>query len=398
MQKLLYLVHRLPYPPNKGDKIRSYHFLRALAERYQVYLGTFIDDPDDQRYLADLQPLCQEILAVELRPKIAKWSSLRGLLTGEALTLAYYRDARLQAWVEQILKRHEIESALIFSSPMAQYLHDHPETRLIADLVDVDSEKWRQYAENSSWPMNWLYRREAGKLLAYEHAVCQRAAATLLVSQAETALLQQRLPAVNPRIGYVPNGVDSGFFDPALPFASPYPEGEAVAVFTGVMAYRPNIDAVCWFAELVWPLVRRQRPDARFYIVGAKPDRRVLALASADASVVVTGQVEDVRPYVAHARLAVAPLRIARGVQNKVLEAMAMAKPLIATPAAIEGIAAEPRTPELYIEDQPQAFAERVLTRLDSPLSAIGNRQWVVQHFNWTESTDKLLSTLEKLA
>lgn len=394
MQKLLYLVHRLPYPPNKGDKIRAFHFLRALAEHYQVYLGTFIDDPDDRRYLADLQAYCREVLALELNPKLAKWASLRGLASGEPLTLPYYRDARLQDWVDQILANTDIRQALIISSPMAQYLDRHPRLRMIADLVDVDSEKWRQYADSSSWPMRWLYRREADKLLACEQLIAERAAATLLVSAAEAALLQQRLPAVNPRVGYVPNGVDSEFFDPAASYPSPYAANQTVAVFTGVMDYWPNIDAVVWFAEQVWPLVRRQRPDGRFYIVGAKPARQVLQLAKQDASIVVTGRVDDVRPFLAHARLAVAPLRIARGVQNKVLEAMAMAKPLVATPAAIEGITTRPRMPELCIEDQPQPFAERVLAAFEATSSAIDNRRFVQERFSWAHSARQLLDAL----
>ena len=168
MTKLLYLVHRIPYPPNKGDKIRSFHFLKALAEEYEVYLGTFIDDPDDRQYVETLKRFCSECFCVDLHPKLGKFKSLIGFLNGEALSLPYYRNKTLQDWVDSTIADQDIDRVLIFSSPMAQYIQSHPQLHFVADFVDVDSDKWRQYAENKSWPANWVYRREAKKLLNFK--------------------------------------------------------------------------------------------------------------------------------------------------------------------------------------------------------------------------------------
>ena len=168
MQKLLYLVHRIPYPPNKGDKIRSFHFLQALAQEFEIFLGAFIDDADDKQYVDALQPFCRESLCVDLQPVRQKIKSLQGLVSGEALSLPYYRNAELQAWVDKTIAEQGIERVLIFSSPMAQYVEKYPGLHVVADYVDVDSDKWRQYAVNKSWPASWIYSREAKKLLAFE--------------------------------------------------------------------------------------------------------------------------------------------------------------------------------------------------------------------------------------
>lgn len=395
MQKLLYLVHRIPYPPNKGDKIRSFHFLRALAERYQVYLGTFIDDPTDRQYLQQLEPYCQDICALDLHPGTAKLASLRGLLTGEALSLPYYRDQRLQTWVDQTINGQGIEQALIFSSPMAQYLQNHRQLRLVADFVDVDSDKWRQYAAAKRWPMSWIYRREADKLLAFERRIAAIAEATVLVSEQEAQLLQHLAPESADKIGYVNNGVDCLYFDAEADYPTQYPDRQPVIVFTGVMDYWANVDAVGWFAREVLPLIKLQQPEVRFYIVGSKPDKNVRQLAANDPAIVVTGRVDDVRPYLAHARVALAPLRIARGVQNKVLEAMAMAKPVVATSAAMEGIAVDSQALSLSVADRDDDFAGRVvacLARSDS--RADDNRQFVQSNFSWRQSAEKLFEIM----
>jgi sugar transferase (PEP-CTERM/EpsH1 system associated) len=338
MKKLLYLVHRIPYPPNKGDKIRSFHFLRALAEKYQIYLGTFIDDVDDQQYVEALQSFCRETCCITLDPKVAKIKSLVGLLSGEALSLPYYRNQILQQWVDRVIQEHAIDRVLIFSSPMAQYVQKHAQLHFVADFVDVDSDKWRQYAESKSWPASWIYRREASKLLDFETYIAAQATTTVFVSEQESALFKTLAPMSAVKIGFVNNGVDTDFFDPELDFSSPFTHDELSIVFTGAMDYWANVDAVVWFAQQVMPWIRQRQPEAKFYIVGSKPTRAVQQLAGDDPNIIVTGRVEDVRPYILHASVIVAPLRIARGVQNKVLEAMAMAKPVVVTSAAMEGV------------------------------------------------------------
>ncbi|MGY6277108.1 TIGR03087 family PEP-CTERM/XrtA system glycosyltransferase [Methylomonas sp. MgM2] len=386
MTKLLYLVHRIPYPPNKGDKIRSFNFLKALAEKYEIYLGTFIDDPDDKQYVEALSPFCKESLCVELYSKLSKFKSLVGFINGEALSLPYYRNQALQHWVDRTIAEQGIERILIFSSPMAQYVENYSKLHFVADFVDVDSDKWRQYAENKNFLASWVYRREAEKLLSFETRIASKAHATLFVSEKEAELFKDLAPAVAEKISFVNNGVDTAFFDPDLSYVSPFPIGTKVIVFTGAMNYWANVDAVVWFAQKVFPLIRRGCNEARFYIVGSKPDNAVRQLTDNDAAVVVTGRVDDVRTYIAHANVVIAPLRIARGIQNKVLEAMAMARPVVVTPAAMEGIPGNAEI-QIQVEDEPEKFAEQVLNVLRRPfLHEPSNRRYVKADFSWQTS------------
>ncbi|WGS85535.1 TIGR03087 family PEP-CTERM/XrtA system glycosyltransferase [Methylomonas sp. UP202] len=394
MPKLLYLIHRIPFPPNKGDKIRSFHFLRALAKRYEIFLGTFVDDPEDRQYIEALKPYCRDVCCVELSPGLNKLKSARGLFSGEALSLPYYRDKALRRWVDQVISTEGIDRALIFSSPMAQYAERYPELRVVADFVDVDSDKWSQYANSKSWPAAWIYRREARTLLSYETRIASRAAKTIFVSEQEAALFKTLAPLEKDKIDFVNNGVDTDRFDPKVAGDSPFPSGQSPIVFTGAMDYWANVDAVKWFAETVFPEIKRQCPHAKFYIVGSKPAKEVLQLSENDSAVIVTGKVDDVRPYIVHARLIVAPLRIARGIQNKVLEAMAMAKPVVATSAAMEGISAGQEL-QVAVADEPNEFAERVVSYLQQPtVYAEDNRRFVERAFGWSANADKLLTLL----
>jgi sugar transferase (PEP-CTERM/EpsH1 system associated) len=396
MKKLLYLVHRIPYPPNKGDKIRSFHFLKALAEKYEIYLGTFIDDPDDWQYVDALKSYCKDSFCVDLQPKWAKLISLSGFLSNEALSLPYYRNQALQTWVDSVIETHDIQQAMIFSSPMAQYLVNHPQVDLVADYVDVDSDKWLQYAKSKRWPASWVYQRESQKLLDYEIDMANRAKSTLFVSEQESQLFKQLAPSVSEKIDYVNNGVDTVFFDPSLTYESPFAQAEMAIVFTGAMDYWANVDAVIWFAQEVFPLVKQQCADARFYIVGSKPTKQVLQLAEADESIIVTGRVEDVRHYVANAAVVIAPLRIARGIQNKVLEAMAMAKPVVVTPAAMEGIAVTENI-QIAVAAEPSKFAEQVVNYLHALNTIVlENRYYVQAEFSWQQNGKRLCGIIDR--
>ncbi len=396
MDDLLLLVHRIPYPPNKGDKIRSYHLLRHLAARYRVSLGAFVDDPADWAHADAVRALCAEAHLAPLDPRRARLKSLRGLLTGEALSLPYYRDAALQAWVDAVLARG-VKRVVVFSSAMAQFVAGRAELARVVDFVDVDSDKWRQYAQRRRWPLSWLYRREGARLLAYDRAVARASRAALFVSGEEAALFRRLAPEAAARTHHYDNGVDTAYFDPALAHADPYAgQGGRALVFTGAMDYWANVDAVAWFAREVLPLIRARVPGAGFWIVGARPSVEVRALERLEG-VNVTGAVPDVRPYLAHAAAAVAPLRIARGVQNKVLEAMAMAKPVLATPAALDGIRPEPRLARL-VGDQPAALAglaAGLLERGDAAgLGPLG-RDWVLAHYAWERNLRGIETWLE---
>ena len=388
MQELLYLTHRIPYPPNKGDKIRSYHLLKFLTQHFRVHLGTFVDDPQDKQHIAHVKSLCGECHFAELNPRTAKLRSLSGLLSGEPLTLAYYRDADLKTWVDALLAQSDISHIVVFSSAMAQYVMLSNSATRITDFVDVDSDKWRLYASTKAWPLSWLYRRESSLLLDLERRVARDFDASLFVSETEAALFKTLAPESATKISYFNNGVDAAFFDPATRHSNPYRDNEEVIVFTGAMDYWPNVDAVVWFAQEILPRILAQRPHALFYIVGGKPGAAVRKL-SALQGVRVTGAVADVRAYLQHARVAVAPLRIARGVQNKVLEAMAMAKPVVVTPQALEGITARINEEVLLATDSME-FSAKVITLLAA--SALENkigaaaRARVLADYDWDQS------------
>jgi sugar transferase (PEP-CTERM/EpsH1 system associated) len=395
MEPLLYLVHRIPFPPNKGDKIRSYHLLRHLAQRYAVHLGTFIDQPHDEAYVGQLESLCVTHRVERIDPRLARLRSVSGFLTGEALTLPYYRNAALQDWVNRIVAQHRIRKAVVFSAAMAQYVQDLGHLRVVLDLVDVDSAKWSEYAERQGWPSSLVYKREGEKLSSFERGAAQRSAANVFVTRGEAELFLRRGFGTEARVHVIENGVNADYFAPHAERESPYAAGETSIVFTGAMDYWPNIDAVTWFISEAWPRVLEARPGARFYIVGMNPATTVAALA-ARPGVTVTGTVPDIRPYVQHAAVVVAPLRIARGIQNKVLEAMALARPVVvsATAArAVSGVSGR----EFEVADSAVDFASKVIALLDSERgSSIGQaaRARILADYSWERNLaafDRLL-------
>ncbi|ODU07539.1 MAG: sugar transferase [Rubrivivax sp. SCN 71-131] len=397
MAKILYLVHRMPYPPNKGDKVRSYHLLRHLAAQHQVFLGAFVDDPEDLAHVDTLRQWCADVKAVPLNPRLARLASLRGLLGRDALTLHYYRHAGLQHWVDDTVVREGIGTAVVFSSSMAQYAQGRPGLSMLVDFVDVDSAKWSQYAAHHAWPLSWLYRREGRALLAYERRVAQESARAFFVTEQETALFRSLAPECAPQVEPMCNGVDADYFAPDPARASPFAADEQAIVFTGAMDYWPNVDAVQWFVAEMLPALRARWPRLRFHIVGRSPTPAVRALAG--EAVNVTGTVPDVRPYLQHAAAVVAPLRLARGIQNKVLEAMAMAQPVVAARSCAEAIGAEDGQEILFATEATHYVAgiDALLgDRQRSQRIAAAARRHVLERYSWRahlSAIEPLLST-----
>ena len=392
MGNLLYLVHRLPFPPNKGDKVRSFNLLKHLSAQHQIFLGTFVDDPDDMAHVAAVRKYCVDLHVSRLSPVRAKLKSLMGLLTGQALSLEYYRDQSLLDWVKSTLKTRKIDAVVVFSSAMGQYAIFQNEVPVLVDFVDVDSAKWAQYADNRFWPLSWLYRREGAKLLAYERALAMRSKRSFFVTDNEVELFCKLAPECRPVVQSMSNGVESDYFkaDPnrESPFAGDagdaYGQPQIRLVFTGAMDYWPNIDAVTWFARDILPALRESRPQIRFYIVGRNPTPAVLALAA--DGVVVTGTVADVRPYLQHATLVVAPLRIARGIQNKILEAMAMGQPVVVSESCAQAMNVRVGI-DLIAAGTGQEFVREIDSILGNAprgtqVGACG-RERVVAHYSW---------------
>lgn len=396
--RILFLSHRLPYPPNKGDKIRSFHLLSHLATRHEVHVACPIGDATDLDHVASLRSRVAGVSYERIDGLATMLQRPLAIATGESVSIRAFHSRKLQSQVDDLLDRLPFDCVFAFSSSMAEYCFRsrHWQGRMrrmrkLMDLIDVDSAKWADYAARSRGWRRWIYRREARLLAAYETHIATEFDTLFLVSEAERCVLPPGLPAQ--KVLALPNGVDLDYFTPA-----PAPvSGAPRVVFTGVMDYWPNVEGVSWFVRDVWPAVRAMHPDARFDIVGSKPDSRVLALAE-QPGVQVTGFVPDVRSYIAAAQVCVAPLRIARGVQNKVLEAMAMARAVVCTPQALEGIPAMPGS-QVLVAAEASGFAVEVSRLLGAPVEAgrIGaaGRTCVEHHHRWERALaplDTLLS------
>ncbi len=368
MGDILFLAHRVPYPPDRGDKMRSFHMLRHLAGRGRVHLGAFADHADDQTHVHALRETVSSV-HVERRPARAP-AMARGLLTGQPLSVAAFASPGMRRFVERTLATAAIDTIVAFSGQMARFVPEALDgRRFLMDFVDMDSAKFAAYAAQRRGPAAWLDAREARRLAAFERDVAARADASIFVSAAEATLFARAAPCA--RVAVVENGIDLARYDPAFPPAPDAGPGPLI-VFTGQMDYRPNIEAVTIFAEQAMPLIRAARPEARFAIVGRDPAPAVRRLAGtgadggANGGVTVTGTVPDVRGWLAAADVVVAPLRLARGIQNKLLEAMAMARAIVASPAAFEGIDAVPGR-DLLVADGARAEADAVLALLADP-------------------------------
>jgi sugar transferase (PEP-CTERM/EpsH1 system associated) len=388
MPDLLFLTQRLPYPPIKGEKIRPLQILKYLVQRYDVHLGCLTDDPTDVPHIETVAAMCRDIYIAPLDRKLARFRCLRGLLTGESLSAAFFRNRGLAQWVRNVIER--VRPAVIFinSSNMAPYVLDLPRSGVrVADLADVDSEKWRAYASVTRGPMSLVYRRELRKVAALERRIAYECDLSSFVSEAEAALFSHRIPDCAWKIRGVSSGVDHHYFHPDLRQTPVYDALHPTYVFTGTMDYPPNVDAVIWFVSEILPTIRHTVPCARFYIVGANPTTKVRRLSRTDG-VFVTGRVADVRPYVLHAVASVAPMRIARGIQNKVLEAMALGQPVVLTREALSGIDAVPGQ-QVLLADTAEDFAaacSRLATQGDPAGVGAAARQFVLRHHDWSET------------
>ena len=367
---ILFLAHRVPYPPDRGDKIRSYHVLKHLAARTPVHLCAFADHAADETPHPALRALTASCTIVPRRKGRVR-ATLEALASGRAASLTAFDDAAMRAAVGAV---PPTDATYCFSGQMAQYLPD--DRPAVMDFVDVDSAKFAQLASTAAAPLRPLLRREARLLGAHERAVAARVHASLFVTEAEAALF--RAGGGAGRIVVVENGIDARCFDPGAGFARLAEQGPLI-VMTGQMDYRPNIDGALWFADSVLPAILARHPQARLAIVGRNPSAAVRALPKR-AGVVVTGAVADVRPWLVAASVCVAPLALARGVQNKVLEAMAMARPVIASPAAADGI---DHGGTVAVADGVEAWIEQVAAVLAAPMANDAARARVLARYDW---------------
>ena len=384
----------MPVPPDQGEKVRSWHIVRHLAARHRVHLGCFCDDSTDKRHLAELEKICASVICLPIYPLLRRFKSLGALKSGDAMSVAYFRDERLMRWIAETFARSRPSEAFVFSSAMAPYLEGYRFGTRIIDMVDVDSEKWHRYADKRPWPMKAIYRREARKVRQVEIEAARSFDYTLFSSGPEASLFLKRTGRSAARVLAMRNGVDADFFDPVEAGANPYPNGRKSIVFTGAMDDLPNVEAAKWFAAEVMTALRHRFPAFDFWIVGAQPAASLRRLARGDVH--VTGRVPDIRPYIAHADAVVAPLRTARGIQNKVLEAMAMGKAVVATPAALEGLDLKVGH-EVLAASNAQQFANTIARLFSGEMAELGARarQRIIADYGWDASLrflDRLLA------
>lgn len=386
--RILYLCHRIPYPPNKGDKIRAFHQIRAIAAKHQVDVFTLVDDPADVVYQVELAKYCRQLTVARVRPRIARLKSLPCLLTAKPMTLPYFYSADLAAAVSNALQIRNYDRIFVYCSAMAQYVESAAETPVLMDFVDVDSDKWMQYADVSRFPFSAVFRREGNCLREYERRICERAGCVVVSTDREAAVLRKIAPAVP--VHTIPNGVDTEYFNHAR---VPPERNLPTMIFTGDMSYFPNQQAATYFARKVFPHIRQSIKDARFLIVGRNPNREVQQLRGIQG-VEVTGFVPDVRTYLAKAHVAVAPFFIAAGIQNKILEAMAYGLPVVATSRAVQGLSAQ-IAPLVAVADPPAEMAATLVVLLRNPQKEHVGRERVKAEYSWDKSLNQLLLLIE---
>lgn len=359
--RVLVLTHRLPYAPNRGDRIRAWHELRTLrhAPGIDVDLVSLVHDREERTHVDDLKDLVDRI-AVAPVPRLRNW--LAGgcrLHTGAPLTHALLDSPAVLPALRTLVGERRPDVVLAYCSGMARFALEPPLAGLplVVDLVDVDSLKWGALAGKAAAPLSWIYRREAASLGAFEARAARAAFATVVVNDRERDALAAIAP--NARIEVVPSGVDWDYWRPR-----DAPQESQDVVFCGVMNYAPNEEAALWLAREVWPAVVKRRPGGRLRLVGSHPTTRVRKLARVDPTVEVTGHVPDVRPYLWRAAVAAAPLHTARGIQNKVLEAVAAGLPTVVTPVVADGLPVE-ILPSCFVAEGVTAFAAAIVRGLD---------------------------------
>lgn len=380
-KNILFLTHRVPFPPDKGDKIRTFHELQRLAASHHVYCACFVDCREDRVHAAALREWCREVYTVEWSAARARLKAVAALAGKRPITLAAYDDARLRRRLDIWSEAVEFDAVAAFSACMAPYALRVRATRRVLDLCDADSEKWLDYAASTHWPMSCIHAMEGRRLRAYERECMDAFDATIVITPREKALLDPR--GEHSKLHVIPNGVD-------LPASaiSRASSREPIISFIGAMDYRPNVSGIGWFVHEVWPRVLASQPRARLMIVGRNPARSVRRLGNRPG-VCVTGEVASVRPYLAQSRVVIAPLHIARGMANKVLEAMAHRRPVVAMPDVASCLSAEAGRHLLVARDA-AAFGERVirLCRNDALCDRIAESgyRFVAVNCSWTEA------------
>lgn len=390
MLNLVVVAPRFPFPLDKGDRLTIFHLLEFFARRHLVSLVCFLEEGQDPAWAEKVAPFCARVEMVPLRKSRAYFNCATGLWGRTPLQIHYYRDAAMRAAVGRVIDDLQPDLLYAHTIRMGQYIEPYrtyPRVLAMQIAMTLNYQRLAEHADN--WASKLFFTTEYRKVRAFEAEYARQFDRVLLISQHDLDAIEQKRPLDN--VFFSPHGVDFDYFAPDESVAK---EPDSL-ILTGNMNYAPNVDAVTYFCAEILPLVRQQVPAVKVNIVGADPAPKVLALAQ-EPGVQVTGRVPDLRPYMNRAQVALAPLRIGAGLQNKVLEGMAMGLPMVITSVANEGIQA--KAPDhLLIGDTAEAFAACVVTLLQDAdqrrrLGAAA-RTFIQQQWSW----DKHFSDLEQL-
>ena len=374
--KILFLSQRVPYPPNRGDKITTWRLVDRMRREHEVRCVCFAHDEADIKAAAQLTEMGIETIPIAHNERWKKLTSLPLFLTKTPLTLGVYGSSALQAKVLELADWADM--AYAYSSSMGAFLEPLVDLPRVMHLGELDSDKWRQYSEKASFPMSLVYRREWKTLLEFERRIGRSFTENVLCTPLEERIFNEQIPGASSTV--LRNGVDLEAFSPAPEAAEPNH-----LVFTGVMNYYPNVDGCLWFAKEILPRIRERHPDTRFTIIGSHPNAEIEALGR-EPGIHVTGFVDSVTEWVHKGSVAVAPLRIARGIQNKVLEAMACGLPVVGTTSATQGVEGQAGR-DYLVADDATLFVEHVCSLLDDAAKAreLGQaaRRFVEQNYHW---------------
>jgi sugar transferase (PEP-CTERM/EpsH1 system associated) len=398
----LFLTHRVPFPPNRGDRIRSYHILRFLSERAEIDLACLSSEPVADASRRELVGRCRRVAIIQ-QNRLGRWvSAATTFAANRSATEGLFASRALEQVLHHWSEDTRYDAVVAYCSSMGQYLSVGRlrESPCIVDFVDIDSQKWFDYADRARMPMRWLYRHEGRRVRRLEGELIERARAVTVVSSAEADILRKCYP--HAPVHVVSNGVDVTHFEQApdnviANSCGTLASGQAECVFVGALDYLPNVDGITWFAREVWPDVRTQFPSAKLVVVGRRPVSAVHKLARRPG-IEVVGEVPDVRPYLHRSRLVVVPLRLARGIQNKVLEAMAAGKPVIASPQALEGLCVVPAK-HVYRAATPAQWSSLIGTLLTDDVErqrlAAAGQALVRHHHRWENCLQPLEGRLQ---
>lgn len=354
--KILFVCHRLPFPPNRGGKIRPFNMIQHLSRKHEVVVASLAESQSEIEQGVGITQYCSQLIA-ELVPPAQRWlQAVRALPTPMPSSVAYFWSPTLKRRVREVLSMRPFDAVWVHCAFVARYVEDWRDGLRVLDYGDLDSWKWEEYSNQRAFPLRLGYAIEAKKMRRYERNLASQFDQCAVTTEGE---LEDFLSlGVETPCRVIPNGVDSNYFS----LSGRRISRQSVVVFLGRMDYYPNVDGILYFVQDILPLIQKQRRDVELRIVGSNPTLKIRALAK-HPGIVVTGHVQDVRPHMADASVAIAPLRVARGTQNKILECMAMGIPVVATPVAAKGILASPGK-HLLVAPDSGAFADSVLSLL----------------------------------